>query len=158
LPAAGNSLRRKISDHPGVGRAAHRADRGDHARDEPRHVATDITHEEPGKTERQPTATIPDESRRVATGPDLTDKYIARLEGEVAFLREETITKNAQIKELTERSRETNLLIGGLQRMLAPLSRFTQPLPKQVRYRVALKVLPTRSVHNEHSVASAMYN
>jgi hypothetical protein len=37
------------------------------------------------------------------------------------FLREEITTKNAQIKELTERSRETNVLIGGLQRMLAPL-------------------------------------
>jgi hypothetical protein len=39
----------------------------------------------------------------------------------VSFLREEISTKNAQIKELTERSRETNVLIGGLQRMLAPL-------------------------------------
>jgi hypothetical protein len=99
--------------------------------DQPRHVVTDITHEEPGKTERQPTATIPDESRRVATGPDLTEKYIARLEGEVAFLREETITKNAQIKELTERSRETNLLIGGLQRMLAPL--LGSPIPYPIK-------------------------
>ena len=30
-------------------------------------------------------------------------------------------TKDAQIKELTERSRETNILIGGLQKMLTPL-------------------------------------
>jgi len=43
------------------------------------------------------------------------------LEGEVTFLREELTTKNAQIKELTERSRETNVLIGGLQRLLAPM-------------------------------------
>jgi hypothetical protein len=89
--------------------------------DESRHVATDVPHEEQGKTERQHTATSPDDPRPVATGPDLTEKYIARLEGEVEFLREENATKNAQIKELTERSRETNLLIGGLQRMLAPL-------------------------------------
>lgn len=89
--------------------------------DQPRHVATDIVHEEPGKSERQSTTTIPDQPRHVVTSLDLTEKYIARLEGEIAFLREETITKNAQIKELTERSRETNVLIGGLQRMLAPL-------------------------------------
>ena len=37
------------------------------------------------------------------------------------FLRAEISTKNAQIKELTERSRETNVLIAGLQKMLTPL-------------------------------------
>jgi hypothetical protein len=62
------------------------------------------------------TATRHDMSRQ-----DLTDRYIGRLEGEVAFLRDELTTKNAQIKELTERSRETNVLIGGLQRLLAPM-------------------------------------
>jgi hypothetical protein len=66
-------------------------------------------------------ATSHEMPRRVATMPDLTDRYIGRLEGEVAFLREELTTKNAQIKELTERSRETNVLIGGLQRLLAPM-------------------------------------
>jgi hypothetical protein len=29
--------------------------------------------------------------------------------------------KDTQIKELTERARETNILIGGLQKMLSPL-------------------------------------
>jgi hypothetical protein len=97
--------------------------------DEPRHVATPIINEEYGNTERQTGATILDTPRHAATSPDLTEKYIARLEGEIAFLREETITKNAQIKELTERSRETNLLIGGLQRMLAPLLGSPNPYP-----------------------------
>ena len=60
-------------------------------------------------------------SRHVATDPDLTERYIVRLESENEFLREEARTKNAQIKELTERSRETNVLIGGLQRLLAPM-------------------------------------
>ena len=69
-------------------------------------------------------ATSPDLSRQDATTPGILEKYVA-LEGEVEFLREENATKNAQIKELTERSRETNLLIGGLQRMLAPLLGFT---------------------------------
>ena len=59
---------------------------------------------------QQPPTTSRDASRLVVTAPDLTDRYIGRLEGEVAFLRDELTTKNAQIKELTERSRETNVL------------------------------------------------
>ena len=57
------------------------------------------------------------------------DKYVARLEGEVEFLRGEISTKNLQIRELTERSRETNVLIGGLQRLLAPLLGSPDPHP-----------------------------
>jgi len=100
--------------------------------DEARHVAPtrrdmsrqDATHnikqivDEP---EQQPAATTVDTPRQVATDPNLTERYIARLESENEFLREEARTKNAQIKELTERSRETNVLIGGLQRLLAPM-------------------------------------
>ena len=43
------------------------------------------------------------------------------MERENEFLRGQVTTKDAQIKELTERSRETNILIGGLQKMLTPL-------------------------------------
>lgn len=50
-----------------------------------------------------------------------SSRYVVRLEGEVEFLRGQITTKDSQIKELTERSRETNVLIGGLQRLLAPL-------------------------------------
>jgi hypothetical protein len=92
--------------------------------DQPRLVAADVTAE--ATTGRR------DESRLVrqdATTPGILEKYVARLEGEVEFLREENATKNAQIKELTERSRETNLLIGGLQRMLAPLLGSPDPYP-----------------------------
>jgi hypothetical protein len=46
---------------------------------------------------------------------------LCALEGEVEFLRGQITTKDLQIKELSERSRETNVLIGGLQRLLAPL-------------------------------------
>jgi hypothetical protein len=49
------------------------------------------------------------------------DRYVERLESEVEFLRGQVGTKDAQIKELTERSRETNLLVAGLQKMLTPL-------------------------------------
>lgn len=97
--------------------------------DQSRLVATDVipdlSHVEPP----QEGATSPDLSRQDATAPGILEKYVARLEGEVEFLREENATKNAQIKELTERSRETNLLIGGLQRMLAPLLGSPDPYP-----------------------------
>lgn len=52
-------------------------------------------------------------------GPD--DRYVARLESENEFLRGQMEVKDGQIKELTERARETNILIGGLQKMLSPL-------------------------------------
>jgi hypothetical protein len=52
-------------------------------------------------------------------GPD--DRYVMRLEGENDFLRGQMEVKDTQIKELTERARETNILIGGLQKMLSPL-------------------------------------
>lgn len=125
-------------------------------RDTPRLVATSVAHEPSHEEPRQSASTSPDLSRQdaassvsenkddsehrppsighdmprlVATSPDLSERYIGRLEGEVTFLREEISTKNAQIKELTERSRETNLLIGGLQRLLAPLLGSPNPYP-----------------------------
>ena len=98
-------------------------------RDEPRHAATsvaaEVRHDEP----RHEAPTTPDTSRPGATGLDMTGKYVERLEGEIAFLRGEITTKNAQITELSERSRETNVLIGGLQRMLSPLLGSPDPHP-----------------------------
>jgi len=98
-------------------------------RDPSRPVATmSVTESLPGlPTPDAPTG--PDMSRTVATNAGMSQRFIERLEGEVAFLREEVTTKNAQIRELTERSRETNLLIGGLQRMLAPLLGSPDPHP-----------------------------
>jgi hypothetical protein len=48
-------------------------------------------------------------------------RYIQRLENENEFLRGQIGVKDGQIKELTERARETNVLIAGLQKMLTPL-------------------------------------
>jgi hypothetical protein len=48
-------------------------------------------------------------------------RYVERLEGENEFLRSQVSVKDNQIKDLTERARETNHLIGGLQKMLTPL-------------------------------------
>ena len=98
-------------------------------RDETRLVATSVAADLRDDDGRRTASTSPDTSRPVATGPDISDKFIERLEGEIAFLRDEIGTKNAQIKELSERSRETNLLIGGLQRMLSPLLGSPDPHP-----------------------------
>jgi len=70
-----------------------------------------------------------DQPRHVATEPDAMSRYVERLEDENTFLREQIGTKDDQIKDLTERSRETNHLIGGLQRMLAPLLKSPDPFP-----------------------------
>jgi hypothetical protein len=66
--------------------------------------------------------TRPDAPER--TGSDYTvqlEKRIEEKDGEIGFLRSEVAVKNDQIKDLTERARETNHLIAGLQRMLTPL-------------------------------------
>ncbi len=98
---------------------------------EPRQVATSReTNEranepdqaaERDNSEKSAATTTAGMSRQDATGQDIHDKYINRLENENEFLRTQIVTKDAQIKELTERSRETNFLISGLQQMLSPL-------------------------------------
>jgi hypothetical protein len=98
-------------------------------RDVPRQVATSVVAETHEPEPQAAHATGDDEPRQDATGHDLSARYVERLEGEVVFLREEMATKNAQIKELTERSRETNVLIAGLQRMLSPLLGSPDPHP-----------------------------
>ena len=90
-------------------------------RDEPRPVAAVTaqeirTHEEP----RQP-ETSRDEPRQTAAEADFVSRYVTRLEGENEFLRGQVTVKDGQIKEMTERARETNVLIAGLQKMLTPL-------------------------------------
>jgi hypothetical protein len=49
------------------------------------------------------------------------ERYIARLEQENTFLREQVVVKDTQIGALLERDKETNTLIHRLQAMLAPL-------------------------------------
>jgi hypothetical protein len=82
-----------------------------------RQVATPVAPVQRNEQPHEPGPTSPDTSRPVAAD----DRYVSRLEGEVEFLRGQVVTKDAQIKELTERSRETNHLIAGLQKMLTPL-------------------------------------
>lgn len=92
------------------------------SRDLPRPVATpvapEMSHDEP----RQEGPTSPDLSRQVATQyVEQLEKRLGEKDGEIVFLRSEVSVKNDQIKDLTERARETNHLIAGLQKMLTPL-------------------------------------
>lgn len=82
-------------------------------REPPRHVAT-------GRTIEHNEGDVPQEPRQDVAGPDLS-RYVARVEGENEFLRQQITVKDEQIKDLTERARETNHLIAGLQKMLTPL-------------------------------------
>ena len=92
------------------------------SRDVPRHVATTVVAEESHDEPRQPAATSPDQSRPVATEyVQQLEKRLEEKDGEIIFLRGEVAVKNDQIKDLTERARETNHLIAGLQKMLTPL-------------------------------------
>ena len=85
------------------------------SRDMPRPVAIDIVPKDSHDDPRQRPPTSPDLSRLVATDT----RYVERLEGENEFLRSQVTVKDDQIKDLTERARETNHLIAGLQKMLA---------------------------------------
>lgn len=90
-------------------------------RGKPRPVATvrdeEIRHDgEP----RQP-ATGRDEPRQAATNDEFASRYVAGLEEQNVFLRTQIAVKDDQINDLTERARETNYLISGLQKMLTPL-------------------------------------
>jgi hypothetical protein len=84
-------------------------------RDASRQVATNVTMEKSQERPSPATPTSPDQPRHVAT------EYATRLESENDFLRLQIGVKDDQIKDLTERARETNHLIAGLQKMLTPL-------------------------------------
>ena len=90
------------------------------SRDVPRPVATDVAAKNKDDMPRQEAAIASEEPRLVATSPDLS-RFVARLESENDFLRSQAVVKDGQIKELTERAHETNVLINGLQNMLRPL-------------------------------------
>jgi hypothetical protein len=104
------------------------ADRG-----EPLPAPAIQAEEIPQPTEDRPAATSTDRPRPVAANDDAMSRHVAGLEEQVAFLRSEIAVKNDQIKDLTERARETNVLIGGLQKMLTPLLGRNGPAPAEER-------------------------
>ena len=91
------------------------------SRDVPRPVATIVAAENKDEIALQEAPTSAAQSRPVATMPPEESRYVGALERENEFLRGQVVVKDTQIKEMTERARETNVLIGGLQKMLSPL-------------------------------------
>lgn len=98
------------------------------SRDLSRQVATPVAGQQSPPIHETPPATGPDIARQAATEETTSSHYVARLEREVGqlhddrdFLRDQIKTKDVQIAALLERDRETNILVGSLQRMLAPL-------------------------------------
>jgi hypothetical protein len=86
-------------------------------RDLSRQVAPAVVRQNINESAKTDAPTSPDPSRQDA----VVSRYTERLEGENEFLRSQVSVKDDQIKDLTERARETNHLIGGLQKMLTPL-------------------------------------
>jgi len=94
------------------------------SRDQSRQAATTAAEETSRSTGGDTATTGLDVPRQVAADTGYIEQLEKRLEekdGEIGFLRSEVAVKNAQIKDLTERARETNHLIAGLQKMLTPL-------------------------------------
>jgi hypothetical protein len=91
------------------------------SRDEPRQVATDVVPEKRQDEEQREGPTGGDQPRPVATGRDSDARYVARLEDDNLFLRGQLGVKDKTIDALLERDRESNILVGQLQQLLAPL-------------------------------------
>ncbi|MGH2506396.1 MAG: hypothetical protein ACRDHZ_03120 [Ktedonobacteraceae bacterium] len=96
------------------------------SRDLSRHAATYVAGENKEMEEQQEAATDIDQPRQAATTVDLSrpvadTRIVDLLERENEFLRTQIAVKDTQISELQERAHETNSLINGLQRLLAPL-------------------------------------
>jgi hypothetical protein len=98
-------------------------------RDQSRQVATERAAQTSNETVSE-TATGDDKSRPVAARHvEQLETRLGEKDSEIQFLRSEVAVKNDQIKDLTERARETNHLIAGLQRMLTPLLGGSAPDP-----------------------------
>jgi hypothetical protein len=87
------------------------------SRDMPRPVATIVADKNIDADHRHAAATSTDVPRQIATD----DRVVALLERENELLRGQLLVKDEQIKDLTERARETNHLIAGLQKIMSPL-------------------------------------
>jgi hypothetical protein len=87
------------------------------SRGQSRQVATIVAEETKSASRGNREPTDGDQARPVATEA----RYLGQLESENSFLRTQLSVKDEQIKDLTERARETNHLIAGLQKMLTPL-------------------------------------
>lgn len=89
--------------------------------------ATSVVVESIGNIVQSEPATSDDNKRPTAANNDVSrpaaasQKVIDMLERENSFLREQISVKDKQIADQSERVRETNILVGGLQKLLTPL-------------------------------------
>lgn len=90
--------------------------------DQPRLVATVDQQEEKKREEPSP---------RVDRSDEFVTRYVARLESENEFLRDQLVKKDSQIENLSHRFMETQGLLGAVQRMLAPLLGQADPFKKR---------------------------
>ena len=95
------------------------------SRDLSRPVATPVAPQTSQEKESPTPATSPDTSGLDATGnrevKEGDARYIAMLERDNEFLRDQVGKKDEQISDLSKRFGETQTLLGAMQRMLAPL-------------------------------------
>jgi len=97
-------------------------------RDLSRQAATAVARENKDENQTGEATTGSDMPRQAATAGEVSPpvaadvRVIGLLESENQFLREQITVKDGQIKEMTERARETNHLIAGLQRLLPMLT------------------------------------
>ena len=121
-------------------------------RDQPRLVATPVAQEEPSQAGHTPTATHDD------TGED-TSRYVALLERDNEFLRDQVKKKDDQITDLSNRFGETQTLLGAMQRMLAPLlgqaDPFNAPEKREVHERSNFLTYPP-AYHHTHRYGRIM--
>ena len=68
-----------------------------------------------------PAPTEPDQPQQTTAGEREPSRYVALLERDNEFLREQVKHKDDQITDLSKRFGETQTLLGAMQRMLAPL-------------------------------------
>ncbi|WP_316165016.1 MULTISPECIES: hypothetical protein [unclassified Bradyrhizobium] len=89
--------------------------------DNSRQGATVRTLEIESEDASRQTTTDNDQSRTIAKPPEGESRYVAALERENEFLRGQISVKDTQIAAMSERDRETNHLIAGLQKLLLAL-------------------------------------
>jgi hypothetical protein len=124
-----DASRRDMTGHDGLDKAEHnsqdttghegtRPDMSDHVPPKiPNNVDPDVTRRDgprPGMSDPRK------EEQGSATEPAMS-RYVALLESDNEFLREQVKKKDDQITDLSDRFGQTQSLLGAMQRMLAPL-------------------------------------
>jgi hypothetical protein len=100
-----------------------------------RPVATDVVPpviaQESAKEPTPPPTASSDSARQETTGETSTSRYVALLERDNEFLRDQVSKKDEQITDLSKRFGETQTLLGAMQRMFAPLLGQADPFKTQ---------------------------